>query len=194
MSDKIQLDSYAQYLNLQPLILVTTLGHSGLPNVAPKTQSMHVGRHGEYFAFVCTPLHHTYQNAKAYGEFVVNYPSPELIDKVSATSEFAENEDEVKLAGLTSVPSLVVKPPRIKECVLHLECRLVEVKDMDVASIIMGKIVSRSANREMFFKQGKAREIMKLLSKHPLLAYIHPGFYATIGIAKKFPFPKNYKP
>lgn len=194
MSKKIMLNSYARYFTVKPIILVTTFGPHGLPNVAPKTQSMDVGRSEEYFAFVCVPEHHTYQNARANKEFVVNYPGPELIEKVSASSQHAENVDEVTLAGLTAIPSLVVKPPRIKECKVHLECKLVDIMDLDTASIIVGKIVARSSDKEVSFEHGKAKENIKLLSEHPLLAYVHPGHYARLHVAKEFPFPKNYKP
>ena len=194
MSDKIELDSHACYFTIKPIILVTTLGGNGLPNVAPKTQCTSVGRREEFFAFVCTPKHHTYQNVKANKEFVVNYPSPELIEKVSASSQFAENVDEVALSGLTSISSLVVKPPRIKECMAHLECKVVEVKDIDDVSIILGRVVARSADREKSFKKGTAEEGIKLLSKHPLLAYVYPDHYTRINTAEKFIFPKNYKP
>jgi len=194
MSVKVQLDSHARYFTVKPTILVTTLGPGNIPNVAPKTQCMDVGRREEYFAFVCTPKHHTYQNAKANKEFVANYPSPELIQKVSATSQSAENVDEIALVGLTGIPSLVVKPPRIKECRVHLECKVVEIKDLDVASIILGKVVARSASKEASFERGKAKERINLLSNHPLLAYVYPDHYTTIGSATEFIFPKNYKP
>lgn len=194
MSDKIELDSYKCYFTVKPIILVTTLGSNELPNVAPQTQCMSVGRHEEYFAFVCTPEHHTYQNTKANKEFVVNYPGPELIEKVSAASQSAENVDEVALSGLTSIPSLIVKPPRIKECMVHLECKVMDIKDLDNGSIILGKVVARSANREVSFKKGMAEESINLLSMHPLLAYIYPDHYASINTAEKFIFPKNYKP
>lgn len=194
MSEKIALDSHARYFTVKPLILVTTLGPHGLPNVAPKTQSMDVGRREQHFAFVCVPHHHTYQNIKMNLEFVVNYPGPELIKEVSAASQLAENIDEITLAGLTSIPSLAVKPPRIKECSMHLECRLVEIKDLDDSSIIVGKIVARSADKEVSFERGKAKENVKLLSEHPLLAYVYPDHYTKISVAEEFIFPKNYKP
>jgi flavin reductase (DIM6/NTAB) family NADH-FMN oxidoreductase RutF len=139
MGEKIVLDSHGRYFTVKPLILVTTLGPEGLPNVAPKTQNMDIGRREQYFAFVCVPQHHTYQNIKSTGEFVVNYPGPKLIKNVSEASKIAENVDEISLAGLTSIPFTIVKPPRIKECYLHLECKLEEIKDLDEnASIILG--------------------------------------------------------
>jgi flavin reductase (DIM6/NTAB) family NADH-FMN oxidoreductase RutF len=95
---------------------------------------------------------------------------------------------------LTSFPSVVVKPPRIKECYLHLECRLVEIKDLEDVSIILGKIVARSADEEASFKRGKSKENIRLLLKRPLLAYVYPDHYASISVANEFIFPKNYKP
>jgi flavin reductase (DIM6/NTAB) family NADH-FMN oxidoreductase RutF len=194
MVDKIVLDSHGRYFTVKPLILVTTLGPKGLPNVAPKTQNMDVGRREQYFAFVCAPYHHTYQNVKANREFVVNYPGPELIEKVSAAAQQAEDTDEIALAGLTSIPSIAVKPPRIKECYLHLECRLVEIKDIEDSSLVLGNIVARSADKEVSFERGKSKENLRLLSKRPLLAYVYPDHYAKINVAEEFVFPKNYKP
>jgi flavin reductase (DIM6/NTAB) family NADH-FMN oxidoreductase RutF len=194
MAEKIVLDSHGRYFTVKPLILVTTLGPEGSPNVAPKTQNMDVGRREQHFAFVCTPQHHTYQNVKANQEFVVNYPGPELIEKVSAAAQEAEDIDEIALVGLTSIPSMAVKPPRIKECYLHLECKLVEIKDLEDSSLILGKVVARSADKEVSFKHGKSRENIRLLSKRPLLAYVYPDHYAKINIAEEFVFPKNFKP
>jgi len=194
MAEKMVIDSHGCYFTVKPLILVTTLGSNGLPNVAPKTQATDVGRCERYFAFVCTPQHHTYQNVKANKEFVVNYPGPELIGKVSATAQRAEDSDEIALAGLTSIPSLIVKPPRINECYLHLECKLLEIKDLEDSSLILGKVVARSADKEVFFERGKSRENIKLLLKHPLLAYVYPDHYTKISVVEEFVFPKNYKP
>ena len=194
MAEKVVIDSHGCYFTVEPLILVTTLGSKGLPNVAPKTQATDVGRRERYFAFVCTLQHHTYQNVKANKEFVVNYPSPELIGKVSAAAQRAEDSDEIALAGLTSIPSLVVKPPRIKECYLHLECKLLEIKDLEDSSLILGKVVARSADKEFSFQRGKSRENIKLLLKRPLLAHVYPDHYAKISLAEEFVFSKNYKP
>jgi flavin reductase (DIM6/NTAB) family NADH-FMN oxidoreductase RutF len=57
----------------------------GIPNVAPKTHVMPVGRHN-FWAFACRPNHHTYQNVVQRGEFVINVPGPELIAQISRAS------------------------------------------------------------------------------------------------------------
>jgi flavin reductase (DIM6/NTAB) family NADH-FMN oxidoreductase RutF len=89
---------------------------------------------------------------------------------------------------------MVVKPPRIKECYLHLECKLLDIKDLEDSSLILGRVVARSADKEVSFERGKSRENIKLLSKHPLLAYVYPDHYTKISLAEEFVFPKNYKP
>jgi flavin reductase (DIM6/NTAB) family NADH-FMN oxidoreductase RutF len=77
---------------------------------------------------------------------------------------------------------------------VHLECKVTDINDLDGVSIILGKVVARSGDREISFKKGAAEENINLLSKHPLLAYVYPDHYTCINIAKKFIFPKNYKP
>jgi len=199
--NKVSFDSsksvLAQFINLSPVTLVTTVSSNGKPDVAPKTQNLPVGREGNLFLFVCTPEHHTYHNVKATKEFVVNYPSQEIIEKIGlAASDFGdENIDKISRIGLTAIPSMKVKPPRIAECLIHLECKLIGIKDYGEYGVIIGNIVAASGNRETVLMQGSATELMnKNLSRNPLLVYITPGqHFSTIVECKKFPLPEKYK-
>jgi flavin reductase (DIM6/NTAB) family NADH-FMN oxidoreductase RutF len=68
---------------------------------------------------------HTVKNIRRTGEFVVN-----LVDEATANAmhqssfEYAENESEFEKTGLTPVPALKVKHPRIGEAAASLECRV----------------------------------------------------------------------
>ena len=53
--------------------------------------------------------------------------------------------------------------------------------------------MARSANREVSFEQGKAKESIKILSKYPLLGYVYPDHYTKISVTEEFIFSKNYK-
>jgi flavin reductase (DIM6/NTAB) family NADH-FMN oxidoreductase RutF len=187
----------AQFINLSPITLVTTVSSKGKPDVAAKTQSLPIGREGNLFLFVCTPEHHTYHNVKTTKEFVVNYPSQELIEKIGLTASIFEDEriDKISHIGLTAIPSMKVKPPRIAECLIHLECKLIEIRDHAEYGIIVGDIVAASGNEEAVLMQGSATELInKNLSRNPLLAYITPGqHFSTIIECKKFPLPEKYK-
>jgi len=187
----------AQFISLSPITLITTVDSKGKPNVATKTQSLPVGREGNLFLFVCTPEHHTYHNVKATKEFVVNYPSQEIVGKIGLTASIFEDEDVDKISriGLTAIPSMKVRPPRIAECSIHLECKLIEIRDHAEYGIIIGNVVAASGNEETVLMQGSATELVnKNLSGDPLLVYVTPGqHFSTITECKKLPLPKKYK-
>ena len=65
-------------------------------------------------------------------EFVVNIPSfdREILEKVRTLGlPFAPGVNELEKAGLTAIPSKVVKPPRIAEYKSHFECRVEWTKE-----------------------------------------------------------------
>ena len=67
----------------------------------------------------------TLYNIKASGEFVVNMVPLELKEAMNATTaNVAREVDEFELAGLTAEASALVKPPRVAEAPIHLECVL----------------------------------------------------------------------
>ncbi len=65
----------------------------------------------------------TLYNIKACGEFVVNMVPLTLKDAMNVTTaNLAHEVDELALAGLSTEDSQLVKPPRVKESPIHLEC------------------------------------------------------------------------
>jgi flavin reductase (DIM6/NTAB) family NADH-FMN oxidoreductase RutF len=121
---------------------------------------MTAGSHG--FAFVCSTDHDTFMNIQTTGEFVVNVPGVELVDKLHALArkKTPSWENELRRAGLTELPSSRVKPPRVKECRMHLECRAELLHEVDSARelrtteqgtdvLIYGKIVALSGDAEV---------------------------------------------
>ncbi|MFN0012749.1 MAG: flavin reductase family protein [Phycisphaerales bacterium] len=75
----------------------------------------------------------TLRNAKpagegGTGEFVVNIvPFGVARQMAACAEELAYGESEFELAGLMSVPSMVVRPPRVAESPLSFECRTLRV-------------------------------------------------------------------
>ena len=64
-------------------------------------------------------------NIKATGEFVVNMVPLALKDAMNAsTANVGHEVNEFELAELTMADSELVKPPRVREAPIHLECRL----------------------------------------------------------------------
>lgn len=67
----------------------------------------------------------TLHNIRASGEFVVNMVPLALKDAMNTTTANVGHEvDELQLAALDTAESVMVKPPRVAQAPIHLECRL----------------------------------------------------------------------
>jgi flavin reductase (DIM6/NTAB) family NADH-FMN oxidoreductase RutF len=143
-----------------PLYIITTVDEDGIPNAQPNMWGLPFGdKFGQFFIFYDWACHHTVQNVIATKEFVINVPSEDQVPQVMRTVEsYPRGTDEIAASGLTAVPSTNVKPPRVKECRAHFECRLSWHKQTharpayekdDVGVLVLGKIVAASGDRDV---------------------------------------------
>jgi len=90
------------------------------------------------------PLKDTPRNIEATGEFVVNLVSEEMIREMNVTAiEFGPEVDEIAEAKLRTAPSVKVKPPRIADSPVALECKLMTAMPIeDSRTIIIGRAVT----------------------------------------------------
>ena len=66
----------------------------------------------------------TARNIRRTGEFVINLSSESMAEKmVACAASLPAGVSELEHAGLTAAPSTVVKPPRIAEAPVSLECQ-----------------------------------------------------------------------
>jgi flavin reductase (DIM6/NTAB) family NADH-FMN oxidoreductase RutF len=137
----------------QLMFLVTTLKEGGVPNCEVNNWGLPFGFvPDQMFAFYCGTFHHTGRNILRDEEFVINIPGAEIGEAAERTAKaYAEGVDEITASGLTPIPSKVVKPPRIKECRAHLECRLEWHREVDEKGAILfcGRVVAASADRDV---------------------------------------------
>ena len=81
---------------------------------------------------------------------MVNVPSQDLVEEVwicgdkYAGNPIPKGTNELTIAGLTAIPAEKVKPPRIKECYGHIECRVNWIKDVGDHFLVLGDIVRAS--------------------------------------------------
>lgn len=74
---------------------------------------------------------HTLENVLEVPETVIHVVNFDLVEQMSlASTEYEKGVNEFVKAGLTSVPSEKVKPPRVKEAPIAMECRVNEVKPL----------------------------------------------------------------
>ena len=72
---------------------------------------------------------HTAKNIVETGEFVLNYPGTGQVKDIVETSRYYEaGVNEIEHTDFTTMSSNHVKPPRIKECYQHVECRIIRTE------------------------------------------------------------------
>jgi flavin reductase (DIM6/NTAB) family NADH-FMN oxidoreductase RutF len=138
----------ASTITPRPIAWVSTLGENGRPNAAPFSFFNVFGEDPPVLGFSVNDRSpgdrkDTGRNAQRMREFVVNLVPLKAIDEMNITAaEFGPDVDEFHEAGLTPVPSLMVKPPRIAESPVSFECRLLQVVEFGPArTLVIGEIL-----------------------------------------------------
>lgn len=132
----------------RPIAWVTTVNASGVVNLAPFSHftfvapkppmvAISIGRKGSVYK-------DTARNILASEEFVVHIPHAAQVQAVHASAvEHPPETSEVEVLGLATRPSEKVKPPRLADARLVLECRMRHCIELgDVGSrLIIGEAV-----------------------------------------------------
>jgi flavin reductase (DIM6/NTAB) family NADH-FMN oxidoreductase RutF len=89
-------------------------------------------------------------NIRETGEFVVNLVSEANAEAMNITGiEFDSSVDELAQAGLTPLPSVRVKPPRIAESPVAMECELMQIVDLGESGLVLGRVLAMHVHDEM---------------------------------------------
>ena len=92
----------------------------------------------------------TLANIRATGDFVVNLVGYALREAMNITAiEFPPDVDELAEAGLTPLASIHVRPPRIAEAPVALECARFAVIEVNVdRAIVLGRVLAMHVRDE----------------------------------------------
>ncbi len=113
----------------RPIAWVTTRDADGVVNAAPFSFFNVFGTSPPIVGFAPGDKEpgipkDTARNIRRTGEFVVNLVDEDTAGAMNLTSaELPAGESEIPHAGLRTMPSAVVSPPRIAEAPVALECR-----------------------------------------------------------------------
>ena len=136
----------------RPIALVSSVSESNVRNLAPFSYFTACSANPPVVVF-CPILRppplgakDTLRNIVATHEFVVNIVSEEFAERMNATSAQVEPAvDEFVLSGLTPIASDLIKPPRVAESHVQMECRLlqtVQVSDQPGGgTLVLGEVL-----------------------------------------------------
>lgn len=115
----------------RPIALVSTVSHDGIRNLAPFSFFTGISSKPTLICFCPGPRpagsarKDTLENISRTKEFVVNIVSEEIAEAMNLTAgEYPPDVDEFAIAGLTAIPSDLIRPPRVAESHVNMECRL----------------------------------------------------------------------
>lgn len=102
----------------------------------------------------------TYLNAKAVPEVVVNVVSYAMVEQMNvAAAPWEHGVSEFEKAGFTAVPSDLVKPMRVGESPVQLECKVIDIKEFGEGGgsgkLIMAQVLKMHINKSVLDADGK---------------------------------------
>jgi flavin reductase (DIM6/NTAB) family NADH-FMN oxidoreductase RutF len=152
----------ASLVTPRPIAWVTTLGPDGVVNAAPFSFFNVLGAEPPIVGFAPgdrddgTPKD-TARNIRLTQEFVVNLVDESVAEAMNRTAaSLPYGVSEIAHAGLTTLASSVVRPPRIAEAPASLECTEWGTLQIGGNRLVIG-VVKRVHLRDEFFEPEKQR-------------------------------------
>lgn len=147
-------DNYATLASCvvpRPIAFVSTVSADGVANLAPFSFFNAVSADPPTVMF-CPGTKRdgtakdTLNNVRATGEFVVNVVPHSIREAMNQTAmPFPPDVDEFEAAGFSPLPSRFVRPCRVAESPVHLECKLVQIipigRDPAASNMCIGEVV-----------------------------------------------------
>ena len=184
----------------RPIGWITSESASGVVNVAPFS----------FFNIFCDDpvvvvlglmaggpgaFKHTAANILQMGEFVAHVVPERLAEAMNTTcADMPEEVSEAEVAGLHTVPSTKVRPPRLAESPAALECRVMQtIPNGNNGVLVISRVVMAHLSRTVL--SGPAERPQIDTAAMGLIARMHGrGYYARTTDLFDMPRPGRWTP
>ena len=132
-----------RFYSVAPLYVVGTTGRDGSPDLAPKHLATPLSW-DNFFGFVCSEEHTTFQNIEREEVFTVSAPRPDqvVLAGLAATPRCGDGSKPV-VEVLPTESGKEVNAPCLQDSSLVLECRLSQiVRNLGRNVLIVGEVVA----------------------------------------------------
>ncbi|MEH7125835.1 flavin reductase family protein [Bacillus sp. JJ1503] len=93
----------------------------------------------------------TLVNIRSQKEFVINIVTTPLVNEMQKSSEnLPSHVNEFEASGLTPIDSYLVKPKRVKEAPIHMECKLEQIIQLGSDHLIIGRMIHYHIDDEYY--------------------------------------------
>lgn len=150
----------------RPICFASTVDENGEPNLSPFSFFNVFGSKPPILVF--SPARrvrdnttkHTLENAKATQEVVINIVNYDMVQQMNVAScEYPRGVNEFEKSGFTPIPSDMVKPFRVKESPVQIECKVNQIietgEEGGAGNLIICEVLCMHINDEVLDVDGK---------------------------------------
>lgn len=161
-----------------PVVMVSMADAAGKANILTVAWTGIVSSDPVKVYISVRPERYSYHILKETGEFVINAVTASLARACDYCGMVTGKKvDKFAKCGLTKESSKVVRPPRIGESPLALECRVTDVQDHGVHHMFLAEVVNVAVEDRCMDENGFLD-----LTRAELVCYAH-GQYMAVGDA-----------
>ncbi|MEV6247459.1 flavin reductase family protein [Streptomyces sp. NPDC051742] len=147
----------------RPIAWVSTSSADGTDNLAPHSFFTIASVSPPVVQFTSVGRKDSLRNVEETGEFVVNLAPEGLFEQINATAtDFPRGVSEFDACGVEREPSLRVKPPRVAQSPVALECELHSTLRIGDSTVVFGRVVHAAVDESV------------LVEGHPEMALMRP--------------------
>jgi flavin reductase (DIM6/NTAB) family NADH-FMN oxidoreductase RutF len=179
----------------RPIAWVSTTSAEGVDNLAPHSFFTVACVDPPVVQFTSVGRKDSLANAEATGEFTVSLVPEWLFEEANATAtDFPRERGEFTEVGLAKEPSARVRPPRVAQSPVALECTLHSTVCLGDSTVVFGRVVHAAVADDV------------LVDGHPEVGLLKPlarlgrNEWSTIGRVLEKPrirladWPRGYDP
>ena len=193
----MQLQNYLQYaIAPRPICFASTIDKEGNINLSPFSFFNMFSTNPPVCVF--SPARrvrdnttkHTLENIQEVGECVINIVNYALVQQTSLSStEYAKGINEFEKAGLTMLPSELVRPPRVAEAPVQMECIVTQIiplgENAGAGNLILAEIKRMHIQEDILDAEGKIDQ-----QKIDLVARLGGDWYCRVTAENLFKVAK----
>jgi flavin reductase (DIM6/NTAB) family NADH-FMN oxidoreductase RutF len=176
-------DPFNAIIGPRPIGWIASMDAAGVRNLAPYSFFNAFNYTPPIIGFSSSGYKDSVRNIEQTGEFVWNLATRDLAEAMNSTAATVAPEvDEFVLGGLTPVASDRVKPPRVGESRVAMECKLAEIVQLRSAAgerirtwLVLGEVVAVHIDRSLLVDG-----VYNTAAAHPILRAGGPTAYVEV--------------
>ncbi|MEU7293505.1 flavin reductase family protein [Streptomyces exfoliatus] len=150
----------------RPIAWVSTSSADGTDNLAPHSFFTIASVSPPVVQFTSVGRKDSLRNVEETGEFVVNLAPEGLFEQINATAtDFPRGVSEFDACGVEREPSLRVKPPRVAQSPVALECELHSTLRIGDSTVVFGRVVHASVDESVMVEGHPEMALMRPLTR-----------------------------